>query len=120
MRSELWPSVGAFQFAQNSFSQIVGFNFTSVRWESAHVLRDPILDLSVNCAVQLGEHVCVQIAASGLDQVRFCYAPCLGFPNAVTGKMLRRIFILVHRRVDVLHDPRLQEVESMIGHRCAS
>jgi hypothetical protein len=33
--------------------------------------------------------------------------------------MLRRILILVHRRVDVLDDPRLQEVESMIGHRCA-
>jgi hypothetical protein len=33
--------------------------------------------------------------------------------------MLHHIFILVHRRVDVLHDPRLQEVESMIGHRCA-
>jgi hypothetical protein len=25
----------------------------------------------------------------------------------------------VHRRVDALHDPRLQEVESMIGHRSA-
>jgi hypothetical protein len=30
--------------------------------------------------------------------------------------MLRRI--LVDHRLDVLHDPRLQEIESMIGHRC--
>ena len=50
-------------------SRIVGLNFTSVRWESAHVLRDPILDLAVNRAVQLGEHVCVQIAASGFDMI---------------------------------------------------
>jgi len=82
----------------------------------AHV----ILDVALHCAVQLREHVGVQIAASGFHQVRFCYSPCLSFPNAVVGKMLRRISILVHRRVDVLHDPRLQEVESMIGHRCAT
>jgi hypothetical protein len=33
--------------------------------------------------------------------------------------MLRRISILVDRRADVLHDPRLQKIESMIGHRRA-
>jgi len=89
------------------------------RINSEFVRCDPVLDLAANRTVQLGEHVGVQIAASGFDHGRFCYAPRVGFPNAIIGKMLRRISILVHSRVDVLHDPRLQEVESMIGHRCA-
>jgi hypothetical protein len=73
----------------------------------------------INGTVQLGEHVGIQIAASGFHQVRFCYAPCLSFPNAIVRKMLTCISIFVHRRVDVLYDPRLQKVERMIGHRCA-
>jgi len=60
-----------------------------------------IFDPVINGTVQLGEHVGIQIAARGVDQVLFCYAPCLGFPNAVMGKMLRRFFILVHRRVEL-------------------
>ena len=78
-------------------------NFVLAQWESAHALHESILDR----AVQLSEYVCIQIAASGFGQVCFCYAPRLCFPNAVLSKMLRRIFVLVHRRVDVLHDPRL-------------
>src|SRR5262245_32192858 len=91
----------------------------ALRRSSTHALRDPILDLMVDCVAQLSEYVCVQITASGFDQVCFYYAPCLGFPNAVLSEMLRRISIFEYRRVDVLHDPRPQKVESMIGHRCA-
>ena len=88
----------------------------AIAGSSARAVRD-MLEPVANCAVQLCEYVCMQIAASGFDQVRSCYAPRLGFPNTVLSKMLSRV--LVHRGVDVLHDPRLQEVESMIGHRCA-
>jgi hypothetical protein len=58
-----------------------------------------ILDLAANDAVQFGEHVLVQIAASGFDQGRFCYAPRVGFPNAIIDKMLRCVSILVDRGV---------------------
>lgn len=61
-----------------------------------------ILDLAANDAVQFGEHVLVQIAASGFDQGRFCYAPRVGFPNAIIDEMLR--CIVADRGVDVLYD----------------
>jgi hypothetical protein len=34
---------------------------------SVHALRDPVPDLAAKYAIQLGAHVCVQIAASGFD-----------------------------------------------------
>jgi hypothetical protein len=76
---------------------------TPVVWRG--LVGPVILDLALNRAIQLREHVGAQIAASGFSQVRFCYASCLGFPSAVVGKMLHHIAVLVHRRVDVLHDP---------------
>ena len=35
--------------------------------ELVHVLSDPVLDIAIKYAVQLGAHVYVQIAASGFD-----------------------------------------------------
>jgi hypothetical protein len=61
--------------------------------ELVPVLRDPVLDIAIKYAVQLGAHVYVQIAAGGFDQVRFGYASGLSFPSAVMGEMLRRIFV---------------------------
>jgi len=45
----------------------------------------------INGTVQLGEHVGIQIAASGFQQVRFRYAVLLCFPKAVISEMFRHL-----------------------------